>query len=237
MAKAASEKHNLNKPIPTAVKTRLPRYYRMLRELIGADILRVSSSELAARMKLTPSQIRQDFSYLGGVGQQGYGYNVKDLYSVLGNVLGIQNNYSAVIICKTVEFAAAISDDPCFTARGVNLKRIFTEDSGDFSPEEIKTESAFSCKSDISRDRINIRAARFCSENKTDIAVLACGRQLAEETAESLANAGIRGIWNFTGAELDTDTFGIPISNINLSDTLLGLCCEITCSNKRKKGI
>lgn len=51
----------------------------MLRELIGADILRISSSELAGRMKLTPSQIRQDFSYLGGVGQQGYGYNVKDL--------------------------------------------------------------------------------------------------------------------------------------------------------------
>ncbi len=206
----------------------------MLRELIGADILRISSSELAGRMKLTPSQIRQDFSYLGGVGQQGYGYNVKDLYSAVGIVLGIQNNYSAVIICKTTEFAAAIADDPCFTVRGVNLKRIFTECCGDYSPEEVRSGSAFTSKSRLKSEPVYVRAAHFCKKNKTDIAVLACGRQLAEDTAESLIAAGIRGIWNFTGAELDTDSYGIPILNINLSDTLLGLCCEITQTSSKQ---
>lgn len=206
----------------------------MLRELIGADILRISSSELAGRMKLTPSQIRQDFSYLGGVGQQGYGYNVKDLYSAVGIVLGIQNNYSAVIICRATEFAAAIADDPCFTARGVNLKRIFTECCGDYSPEEVRYESAVTRVTTQQSEPVHIRAARYCLENKTDIAVLACSRQLAEDAAKDLVGAGIRGIWNFTGTELDADSYRVPILNINLSDTLLGLCCEITNPSKAK---
>ena len=69
------------KEISKAVISRLPRYYRYLGELIEEGVERISSNELSSRMKVTASQIRQDLNNFGGFGQQGYGYNVKYLYS------------------------------------------------------------------------------------------------------------------------------------------------------------
>ncbi len=72
-----------------AVISRLPRYYRYLGELMEEGIERISSNELSARMKVTASQIRQDLNNFGGFGQQGYGYNVKYLYTEIARILGI----------------------------------------------------------------------------------------------------------------------------------------------------
>ena len=58
---------------------RLPRYYRYLGELLKQDLKRISSNALSVKMNVTASQIRQDFNYFGGFGQQGYGYNVEHL--------------------------------------------------------------------------------------------------------------------------------------------------------------
>ena len=77
------------KEISKAVISRLPRYYRYLGELIEEGVERISSNELSARMKVTASQIRQDLNNFGGFGQQGYGYNVKYLYSEIAKILGI----------------------------------------------------------------------------------------------------------------------------------------------------
>lgn len=76
------------KEISKAVISRLPRYYRYLGELIEEEVERISSNELSNRMKVTASQIRQDLNNFGGFGQQGYGYNVKYLYSEIAKILG-----------------------------------------------------------------------------------------------------------------------------------------------------
>ena len=65
--------------IPQAVITRLPRYYRYLRQLVDKGEYRISSLALSRLMGTTASQIRQDLNYFGGFGQQGYGYNTKNL--------------------------------------------------------------------------------------------------------------------------------------------------------------
>ena len=67
--------------ISRAVIRRLPRYYRYLGELLENGVERISSNDLSKRMKVTASQIRQDLNNFGGFGQQGYGYNVKYLYT------------------------------------------------------------------------------------------------------------------------------------------------------------
>ena len=74
------------KEISKAVISRLPRYYRYLGELIEEGVERISSNELSSRMKVTASQIRQDLNNFGGFGQQGYGYNVKYLYSEIAKI-------------------------------------------------------------------------------------------------------------------------------------------------------
>ena len=75
-----------NKVSVTVIR-RLPKYYRYLGELLKKGINRVSSQELSDMTGFTASQIRQDLNNFGGFGQQGYGYNVEELYNELGKIL------------------------------------------------------------------------------------------------------------------------------------------------------
>ena len=104
------------KQISSAVIRRLPRYYRYLRELIRNNIMRISSKDLAERMNVTASLIRQDLNCFGGFGQQGYGYNVKYLYNEISNILGVDKNYSAIIIGMG-NLGRALANNPLFEKR------------------------------------------------------------------------------------------------------------------------
>ena len=83
--------------VSDAVVRRLPMYYRHLRELEKAGVVRISSQELGERMNLTASQIRQDINCFGTLGQQGYGYNVAELRAHIGGILGLGRKYEMVI--------------------------------------------------------------------------------------------------------------------------------------------
>ena len=84
--------------ISMSVIKRLPRYYRFLGELEKHNITRISSRELSQRMGLTASQIRQDLNCFGGFGQQGYGYNVEQLYAEIGRILGVDRGLKTILI-------------------------------------------------------------------------------------------------------------------------------------------
>ena len=89
--------------VSDAVVRRLPMYYRHLRELEKAGVVRISSQELGERMNLTASQIRQDINCFGGFGQQGNigravanytgfakeGFNVQAMFDVSPALVGI----------------------------------------------------------------------------------------------------------------------------------------------------
>lgn len=84
--------------VSNSVIRRLPRYYRFLGELEKKGIIRTSSRELAEKMSLTASQIRQDLNCFGGFGQQGYGYNVSELRDEIGKILGVSLNRPTILI-------------------------------------------------------------------------------------------------------------------------------------------
>ncbi len=86
------------KEISQAVIGRLPRYFRYLGELRDQGVERISSQDLSSLMKVTASQIRQDFNNFGGFGQQGYGYNVEYLYNEIGRILGLDRQHNFIII-------------------------------------------------------------------------------------------------------------------------------------------
>ncbi len=83
-----------DKNISQAVIARLPRYYRYLGDLKDNGIERISSQDLSKLMKVTASQIRQDFNNFGGFGQQGYGYNVEYLYNEIAKILGLNEKHN-----------------------------------------------------------------------------------------------------------------------------------------------
>lgn len=205
---------NKNTTVSKAVINRLPRYYRYLRELLAQNILRISSSELAKLMGVTASQIRQDLNCFGGFGQQGYGYNVKYLYGKIGEILGAQEAYSAVII-GAGNLGHALAQGSTFSSRGVFLKAIF-----DHNPNLIgKKVGNFEIM-----DSAYLSA--YCRENRVDIAVLAVPKSAAAAVATNLRGLAIKGIWNFTGEELALGA-DISVQNVHLGDLLMTLCYDI----------
>ena len=78
-----------NSNVSLSVIKRLPKYYRYLEAINEKGIVRVSSKELSQITGLTASQIRQDLNHYGCFGQQGYGYNVKELMEELAKIIGV----------------------------------------------------------------------------------------------------------------------------------------------------
>ena len=209
--------------VSPAVIKRLPRYFRYLRELIRNGQMRISSSELSELMNVTASQIRQDLNCFGGFGQQGYGYNVKYLYSKISEILGVEENYRAVII-GAGHLGLALVGSPMFTKRGVTLTALFDTDSSLVGTEYngLKILSVSELES-------------YISENQINIAVLTLPRAYAKETAEKLKSIGIKGIWNFTNIELDFSDSDTVVQNVHIGDSLMQLTYRINSKNEENE--
>ena len=217
----AAAKHNVS----PAVIRRLPRYFRYLRELIRNGKMRISSGELSKMMNVTASQIRQDLNCFGGFGQQGYGYNVKYLYAKISEILGVNRNFRAVII-GAGNIGRALVRNPMFTKRGVSTVAMFDIDASVIG----NTVSG-----------IMIHDMRefedFCRDNDIDIAVLTLPKECAQETVNRLVGAGVNGIWNFTGKELEVPSDRVKVVNVHLGDSLMELCYELNRRDYEKNSL
>ncbi|MBQ7500023.1 MAG: redox-sensing transcriptional repressor Rex [Clostridia bacterium] len=199
--------------VSPAVVKRLPRYYRYLRMLFIENKLRISSSELSELMGVTSSQIRQDLNCFGGFGQQGYGYNVTYLYGKISEILGVNENYTAIII-GAGKLGQALASSPLFTKRGVEVVALF-----DLDPEKIG-------KTVDDRPILPIEELEgFCKKHKVDIAVLTLTATSASEMRQRLENIDIPGIWNFTSVEISSKKS--IVENVHLGDSLMTLCYEM----------
>ncbi|MDN5317346.1 MAG: redox-sensing transcriptional repressor [Thermoanaerobacterium sp.] len=189
---------------------RLPRYHRYLEELLKNDVKRISSRELSEKMGVTASQIRQDLNNYGGFGQQGYGYNVEELYNTLTRILGLDKTYSTIII-GAGNLGQAIANYTNFERTGFNLKGIF-----DINPR------LFGLKiRDIEIMDVEL-LEDFLSKNKIDIAILCIPKDNSQIMADRLVKAGIKAIWNFSPIDLDVPD-DVILENVHLSDSLLTL--------------
>lgn len=202
------------KKVPAVVIKRLPRYYRYLGELLNQDIKRISSNALSEKMNVTASQIRQDFNYFGGFGQQGYGYNVEYLYGEIGEILGL-NDGDTTIIIGAGNLGRALASHNTFEKRGFKLIGIFDNDDTVIGTKINGIEV-------MSIDLIE----KFLSENRVDIGILTVPKSAIVETAERLVKGGVKGLMNFSYTELDLDK-DIAVENVHLSDPLMTLSYKI----------
>ncbi len=201
--------------VSPAVIKRLPRYFRYLRELIRNGKMRISSNELSKMMNVTASQIRQDLNCFGGFGQQGYGYNVKYLYAKISEILGVNCNFKAIIV-GAGNLGRALVRNPMFTKRGVSTVAMF----------DIDTNLIGNTVAGVSIHSMD-ELQDFCRDNLIDIAVLTLPKECAQEVSDKLTKAGVCGIWNFTGKELEMKRDKVEIVNVHLGDSLMTLCYEL----------
>ncbi|MDE7403895.1 MAG: redox-sensing transcriptional repressor Rex [Lachnospiraceae bacterium] len=203
-----------NKEISQAVIGRLPRYFRYLGELKDEGIERISSQELSDIMKVTASQIRQDFNNFGGFGQQGYGYKVEYLYEEIGRILGLEKTHNLIII-GAGNLGQALANYMNFERRGFLFRGIF-----DQNPE------LYGKKIRNMEVRPMEEMESFVKQNEIDIAVLTIPKTGAVKVAERLVDNGIKGIWNFAHVDLNVPK-EIQVENVHLSDSLMKLAYNI----------
>lgn len=86
------------KKVPKATLHRYPIYLKALRKLKMEGIKRIMSRELAEYVSVESTTIRRDFSFLGNLGKQGYGYNVDDLIAIFSEQLGVNFDEKIILI-------------------------------------------------------------------------------------------------------------------------------------------
>ena len=203
------------KQISKAVIKRLPRYYRYLGELLEDNVERISSNDLSKKMRVTASQIRQDLNNFGGFGQQGYGYNVKYLYTEIGKILGLDIVHPMIIV-GAGNLGQALANYVEFEKRGFKLVGIF-----DVNP----------VLEGIAVRGIEIQMISdlpfFMKENNIEIAILTLPKNKARDMAEILIEIGIKAIWNFAHIDLDTPD-DVIVENVHLSESLMTLSYNLS---------
>ncbi|CAM2077149.1 MAG: redox-sensing transcriptional repressor Rex [Clostridium sp.] len=198
------------KNVSMAVIKRLPKYHRYLKELMRNDVDRISSKELGEKIGFTASQIRQDLNNFGDFGQQGYGYNVKELYKQISLILGLDKEYTGVII-GAGNLGQAIANYNRFSESGLSIECIF-----DANPKLIGMRIR-----DIEIKDIDT-LTQYLQENSTDIGIICVPRINAQKVTDMLVKSGVKGIWNFAPVDLVVPD-DVKVENVHLSESLLTL--------------
>lgn len=211
-----------SREISQAVIRRLPRYYRYLGELLENGVERISSNDLSKRMQVTASQIRQDLNNFGGFGQQGYGYNVKYLYTEIGKILGLEEEHGMIII-GAGNLGHALANHAGFEKRGFVLKGIF-----DVNPtlKGMTIRGVPIYMMDELED--------FMKNSDIEIGILTIPKAKAIEVANQLVDYGIKAIWNFAHTDLNLPD-NVIVENVHLSESLMRLSYNISRYNEEHR--
>ena len=202
------------KNVSMAVIKRMPKYYRYIGELVKNDVDRISSKELGEKIGFTASQIRQDLNNFGDFGQQGYGYNVKELHNQIGAILGVGKEYNAVLI-GAGNIGQAIANYSRFTDIGLGITAIF-----DANPKLVGMRIR-----DVEIKDID-ELKGYLEENHIDMGILCVPRINAQKVCDVLVNGGVRGIWNFAPIDLHVPET-VKVENVHLSESLLTLVYQM----------
>ena len=171
--------------IPNETVRRLPIYLRGLLSLREEGRKSISSQNLAEFLGFNPWQIRKDFSYFGGFGTRGIGYDVAKLIKQIKKILRIDIVHRAALV-GVGNLGSAVLAHPGFKTYGFDIVAAF-----DAAPEKIGTKVT----------NIEIEGVSnlwTLKRRKIDLAIIAVPQQAAQKIADALAKAGIKGILNFS---------------------------------------
>ncbi len=217
----------MKKKISKATLERMPYYYSILKKIeddstcnrpvfLGEKI--ISSNELAEKLGFSPEQVRKDIAELGQFGVKGAGYRFDMLRRAMEKVLGLQYRwYVAIFGAGHLGSALTYSDD--FQRLGFTVTALFDVD------EEL-----------IGKKINDVKVYNFENLNSVakrkiiDIGVITVPEDSAQTVADSLIQADIKGIWNFTAAKL-TVPQDVAVVNENLSMSLINISCRLAGSH------
>jgi redox-sensing transcriptional repressor len=178
--------------LTVGVAARLSRYLQVLTQArkMGKD--RISSQEIAEYTNINATQIRRDLSGFGKFGKRGVGYNIDSLLAEIRKILRTQGQHNIALV-GAGRLGAAIASSPIFAEHGITIAAIFDNDSAKVGRDlGGVTVSPLGEIDEVVRDR-NVIAG-----------VLAVPAESAQAAADALVGAGVKIVFNYSQALLDT---------------------------------
>jgi len=200
--------------IPEKVINRLTLYHFIFDNLRESEKT-ISSSRIAQLLNIDDSQVRKDLKYLDNPGKCRIGYDVKKLKQKIEECLGFKQKRDAFII-GSGNLGSALAKYDTFKDYGLNILAMFDND-----PNKIGTIINDKEVFDLTK------VANLAQRLGVDIAILTVPKECANTTANYLAGAGIKYIWNFTPCILD-----VPKDVKVCNENLIGSFLQFTNSNE-----
>jgi redox-sensing transcriptional repressor len=171
--------------IPDETVRRLPIYLRGLLFSAEQGKESISSTDLADFVGVNSWQIRKDFSYFGDFGTRGVGYRIEKLTKQIKKILKLDIVRKAALV-GVGNLGSVVLAYPGFGIYGFDIAAAFDTDPKKIGRKvkNITIESA---------SRLGTLRAR-----NIDLAIIAVPREAAQETADKLVKAGVKGILNFS---------------------------------------
>src|SRR6266480_4949569 len=181
-----------NDRLGVGVAARLSRYLQVLTQSkkMGKD--RISSQEIADYTNINATQIRRDLSTFGKFGKRGVGYNIDSLLGEIRKILRTQGQHNVALV-GAGRLGQAIASSPIFAEHGINIAAVFDTD-----PEKLGAP--------IGRVTVTEypRLADVVREKNIIVGVLAVPATGAQQAADDLVAAGVKIIFNYSEALLET---------------------------------
>jgi redox-sensing transcriptional repressor len=171
--------------IPNETIRRLPVYLRGLLSSAEQGHERISSKDLAEFLGVNSWQVRKDFSYFGGFGTRGVGYDIDKLARQIKKILRLDIVKKAALV-GVGNLGSAVLAYPGFKMYGLEIAAAF-----DANPKKVGRK--------INNVRVeDASKLRMLKRRKIELAIIAVPRDAAQKTADSLVKAGVRGILKFS---------------------------------------
>jgi redox-sensing transcriptional repressor len=191
---------------------RLSLYLRTLDAAAADGQPTISSSAIARVFDFTDAQVRRDLACLGPAGRPGIGYSPAPLAVRIRAALSLDRTWNLAIV-GTGKIGTALMGYPQFAGGGFRVTAAFDSD-----PTRIGT-TIF----DVVIHPL-ARLGEVIAQTNVQLAVLAVPADAAQNVAEQLVEAGVKGILNFAPVRLRVN---VPVQPIDLSRVLEQLAFEV----------
>src|SRR5689334_1641139 len=177
--------------IPDPAVRRLSLYLRQLETFKRRDRRTISSKQLGESLNLTDAQVRKDLAYFGQFGHPGIGYRVDDLIARVRHILGTDKTWN-VLLVGAGNLGRALLAYRGFDAKGFKLVAVFDND-----PSKVGKKIGPFVIQALSDLEQTVRSKSI------RLAMLAVPADVAQDVADQLIDAGIRGLMNFAPVSLN----------------------------------
>jgi redox-sensing transcriptional repressor len=210
----AQRKPNDRPAIPRPAARRLSLYLRELSSRLESGEQTVSSKSLGRSLGLTDAQVRKDLALFGQFGHPGRGYAIAELIDSLRKIMGRDRAWRVCVVGAGNIGRALVSYDR-FRREGFEIVAVFDGD-GSLSGREV--------------GGIPVRAmpdlAAVVAAERINLGIIAVPREGAQQVADALVAAGVRGILNFAPRRIEVRE-GIGIVSVDFTVALEQLAFQV----------